>query len=374
MNQSAIIVGSGIVGLAVARALSVKGFLVTVVERHGRATGASVRNFGMVWPIGQPGGKLYERAIASREVWKEISTDGAFPIDNCGSLHLAYHEDEWGVLQELAQEFRKEGRPVELKMPDDILDKFHGVNSDKLKGGLFSETESIVDPRVAIGHMPAYLSEKYGVQFIWNRLITRVEPNKIWSGENWMQADLIFICSGSELEALYPEAYSQLSLTKCKLQMMRFTSREPGFRIGTSLCGGLSLIHYDSFKVAPSLNTLKERYQQEMPQYLKAGIHVMVSQNGSGELTVGDSHEYGHTFSPFDDAGINQLIMDYLGTFAFKDNWILSQSWHGIYPKMPQGQTEVFLNPEPGVFILNGLGGAGMTLSFGLAQEIVYSL
>ena len=88
------------------------------------------------------------------------------------------------------------------------------------------------------------------------------------------------------------------------------------FKIGTSLCGGLSLIHYAGFKVASSLPLLKERYQNEMSRYLDLGIHVMVSQNANGELTVGDSHEYGLTFSPFDEAYINDLITSYLQTFA----------------------------------------------------------
>jgi hypothetical protein len=42
----------------------------------------------------------------------------------------------------------------------------------------------------------------------------------------------------------------------------------------------------------------------------------MAAQNESGELTIGDSHEYGHTHDPFDKAFINDLILEYLKGFA----------------------------------------------------------
>ena len=47
------------------------------------------------------------------------------------------------------------------------------------------------------------------------------------------------------------------------------------------------------------------------------------------------------------------------------------QTWYGIYPKLTNGETELILSPQKNIFIVNGLGGAGMTLSFGLAEEIV---
>ncbi len=99
MAKTAIVVGAGIVGLATARALAIKGYSVNVYERSLLVSGASVRNFGMVWPIGQPAGKLYNRAIASRNCWHEIGKTSDIWFDPTGSLHLAYNNEEWQVLK-----------------------------------------------------------------------------------------------------------------------------------------------------------------------------------------------------------------------------------------------------------------------------------
>ena len=113
-HKSAIVVGAGIVGLATARALSLKGYAVTIIDRSERAVGASIRNFGMLWPIGQPDGKLYNRAMRSKTIWKEVCDSTGLWCDEVGSLHVAHHEDEWQVLQELHAAFTQTGRPVEL--------------------------------------------------------------------------------------------------------------------------------------------------------------------------------------------------------------------------------------------------------------------
>jgi FAD dependent oxidoreductase TIGR03364 len=267
-KSSAIVIGSGIVGLATARALSLKGYNVTVIERTEKAIGASVRNFGMIWPIGQPDGILYNRALRSKTIWKDIADTISLPYEESGSLHLAYHKDEWEVLHELHEIFLNNQRPVSMMNRDIITGKFNGVNPDGLLGGLYSDTEMIIDAREAIGVIPQYLSEYLDVKFIWNKTATRVEPGNIYINKETMRADIICICSGADFETLYPEEFSALEITKCKLQMMRFTSEDENFRMGTSLCGGLSLIHYKSFLAAPSLPKLKDRYESEMAQYL----------------------------------------------------------------------------------------------------------
>ena len=122
--------------------------------------------------------------------------------------------------------------------------------------------------------------------------------------------------------------------------------------------------------IVPALRRLKERVARESPWFDRYGIHVMVSQNGRGELTIGDSHEYGDAIEPFDKAEIEDRILDYLGTFLDVPGLQIASRWHGTYARHPE-QPYLVLNPCAGVLAITGVGGAGMTLSFGLAAKVV---
>ncbi|HEY2649843.1 MAG TPA: TIGR03364 family FAD-dependent oxidoreductase [Puia sp.] len=370
VRKSAIVIGAGIVGIATARALALKGYAVQVYERNYKASGASVRNFGMVWPIGQPAGKQYERAIRSRNCWKEIGDRSKLWYDPVGSMHLAYNQTEWVMLQESFEIFRNEGREIALLNRHQVC-AISGIAKEKnCLGGLYSREEIIVDPGEAIHYLPEYLQENLQIKFNWGTAVTHVSAGKISYGLHEAHADLIVICSGSDFRTLYPEEFEKYPLTKCKLQMMRLME-EGSARIGPALCGGLSLIHYPSFKAAASSASLKKYFEETMPEYLKWGIHVMVSQNHTGLLTIGDSHEYGLSPDPFDRQYINDLILKYLDQFTVLKNPRLVETWNGVYGKLTNQQTELFISPEPGVYIINGVGGNGMTMSFGITEELV---
>jgi len=369
MAKKAIVVGAGIVGLATARALAVRGYKVTVIERTERAVGASIRNFGMIWPVGQPGGELYDRAMLSHGIWKQVCDEAKIWYDEVGSLHMAYEKDEWEVMNEFVAETGG-CRKYRVLTAVDTIEKSPAVVANGLLGALWSPDEIIVDPRKAIAQIPGWLQEKYEVEFLWGRAVTAISHPTVNIGVTQIEADRIFVCSGADFETLYPEQYAQAPLTKCKLQMMRLAAQPQ--RIGPALCGALSLIHYKGFEVAGSLPALKKRFEQDYAEYLRWGIHVMVSQNEAGELTVGDSHEYGLTHDPFDKQFINKMISDYLHRFArFGSNAEVIETWNGIYPKLTNGESHLTLIPEDGVTIINGLGGAGMTLSFGLCEQLL---
>ncbi|WP_025764942.1 TIGR03364 family FAD-dependent oxidoreductase [Dyadobacter tibetensis] len=370
MTKSAIVIGAGIVGLAATHALCKRGYKVQVLERSGKAVGASIRNFGMLWPIGQPEGVLYSRAIRAQAIWKELLVEAGIWHHQAGSLHMAYQADELMVMEEFVAA-SSQSRSLSILSKEQTLAKSKAVRAEGLLGALYSSDEMIVDPREAIATIPLFLAEKYGVTFHWDLAATQVDyPAVVAGGKRW-SADEIYICSGADFETLYPTLFAEAPLTKCKLQMLRFESQPNDWKIGPSLCGGLSLTHYEGFKVAPSLVALKERYAAQYPEHIQWGIHVMASQNGLGEITIGDSHEYGLTFDPFDREIVNRLILDYLNSFAHFKSTRVSQTWNGIYPKMTNGATELVMSPVQGVTIINGLGGAGMTLSFGLCEEVV---
>jgi FAD dependent oxidoreductase TIGR03364 len=373
-NKTAIVVGAGILGLATARALGAKGYEVTVIEKSQFSLGASIRNFGMLWPVGQPDGKLYNRAVRTKEIWLEYLNTAKIKYNACGSLHLAYCQEEMNVVEEIGKFFKTKNRPVSVITPNMVLEKYNGINEKGLLGALRSEDEIIIDPREGMKKLPAYLTEKYNVQFIWGTVVTSIVAKTVVTAQKKYNADLICVCSGADFETLYPALFKEQSITKTKLQMMRFKHKDPNYQLGASICGGLSLLHYKSFKASSALTRLRIKLEAELPEYFKYGIHVMVAQNAQGELTVGDSHEYALDFEPFDKIEINNMILNYLKQLVHIEDWEMIQSWNGVYPIMTNGDTDLFLKADEGVFILNGIGGHGMTMSFGFAEEIINNL
>jgi FAD dependent oxidoreductase TIGR03364 len=368
-HADVIVIGAGIVGLANALAWAKRGLRVVVLERNLQAVGASIRNFGMVWPVGQPLGPLFDRALKSRQIWLDFAARAGVYADQAGSLHLAYRPDEMAVLEEFVAA-RGDVHDVQLLTPSEAFEKSPAVLTEGLLGALWSPTEVIVDPREAIATLPTYLAKNYGVECKFGTVVTDIADGVVQAGGEIWKSDRIFLCSGADFETLYPQEFANSGITKVKLQMMRTVPQPENWRLGAALCGGLTLTHYASFADCPSLPALKERIAKETPHFPAWGIHVMMSQNGLGELIIGDSHEYGCSPDPFDRNDINQYILDYLKGFAKPPTLDIAATWHGVYAKL-LGATELILNPEPQVTIVNALSGAGMTLSFGLAEEIV---
>ena len=359
------VIGAGIVGLAHAWAAVRSGLNVVLFDRSGRAQGATVRNFGMIWPIGQPAGQMYEAAMRSRELWLELTEQDVVRTDSCGSVHLAHHDDEMAVLEEFASGQTHDCR---LLSREEVADRVPVVNPDRLRGGLWSPTELRANPRQAADQIAAWLRDVHNVPLHFSTSIVSVDDGVLTSadGQKW-KADQTVICSGSDLQTLFPDVLSQSGLKLCKLQMLR-TTAQTSVRQEAHIASGLTLRHYTSFSHCPSLKQLQQRIATESPVLDQYGIHVMATQADNGQFILGDSHEYDDDISPFDKAEIDNLILSELQKILRLPDWTVTERWHGIYskhPDLPVFQAEA----ASGVHVFVGTGGAGMTMSFALAEQ-----
>ncbi|MDX2030326.1 MAG: TIGR03364 family FAD-dependent oxidoreductase [Blastocatellia bacterium] len=364
------VVGAGIMGLAHAYTLAKRGRRVVVFERSPRAMGASVRNFGMLWPVGLWAGEWHRRALRSREIWLTALRESGLWHEETGSLHLAYHDDEAAVLREFIEAAPERGYECEWRDAGRILAQSPRINPAGLRGGMWSPTEVCVDPREVIAGLPGWLARAFGVRFEFNTAVTRFDRPAVTAGGRAWEADHLWVCSGEDFQTLYPETFAESGMIRVKLQMMRSQPYGDEARLGPMLAAGLTLCHYPCFEDSPSLPALRARFEREMPDYVRYGIHVMASQHARGEVTLGDSHEYGEEITPFDKDEIDRLILDYLQTFLQLPNLRIASRWQGVYAKHPHEAVYVS-RPAAGATIIGSPSGRGMTMSFGVAEMVV---
>jgi FAD dependent oxidoreductase TIGR03364 len=230
--------------------------------------------------------------------------------------------------------------------------------------------ELTVDPRQVLAELPSFLNRTFGVDFVHATTVLGYEGGCIRTTNGEWSARRVVLCTGVDFRELAPAAFAESGLVPCKLQMMRSQAFGTRFRVGTMLAAGLTLRHYPSFARCPTLPALVRRLDAELPEYQRFGIHVLVSQNAAGELILGDSHEYGDAIEPFDKPYIDDLILAYLQTFVTIPDLHMSARWHGVYVKHPT-QPYLVVRPAPETLAVAGVGGSGMTLSFGLAERAV---
>jgi len=360
------VIGGGIVGLAQAWMAARRNLRVVLLERSSAAEGASVRNFGMIWPVGQPAGELLSIALRSRALWQELHAQQAVPVAECGSIHLAHHPDELAVHEEFCS---RQSHPVRMLSAREVESRTPLANPAGLLGGMHSPLELRVDPRTASARIAAWLRDTRGLECHFRTSIIGVDNGTLHAadGRTW-NADRIIVCSGSDLQTLYPETFARSGLQLCKLQMLKSVSQPVAAGPAPHLASGLTLRHYAAFRDCAALTAVEARVAEQSPDLDRYGIHVMASQFPGGEVILGDSHEYGDAITPFDKTLIDELILRECRKVFRLDDWSIAERWHGIYAKhsdLPVYEAQA----ADGTHIFVGTGGAGMTMSFGLADR-----
>jgi D-hydroxyproline dehydrogenase subunit beta len=369
-KKQVVIVGSGIIGLAHALMAREAGYEVVVFERNARPLGATIRNFGTIWPIGCVPGPERDQALFGAAYWRDLAKRAGIWHDECGSLSLAYREAAWQVLQEFSSSLGDENG-YELLARDQVLQRFPAANPDGLRGALRGEAELVLHTPSATPLLVDFIRAQ-GVVFHFGTPVVRVHESEVETsaGERYF-FDHLLIAAGEEMRLLFPKELQEAEIQPCRLQMMRTVPQPEGFRLGAIMVSDLTLCHYPAFRDCPSVAILRQQIESELPDHIKQGVHVIAAQHQDGTLTIGDSHEYGNDLDPASHDCVDDLILDTLATFVGLPDPRVATRWQGTYLKSTRGVTQVVLHPRENVTMVTAMGGLGMTLSWGLAKKTV---
>lgn len=352
------VVGGGIVGLAHAYTAARAGHSVVLFERHARAIGASIRNFGFVTVSGQQRGTFHNMARRTRDIWADIAPQAGIDILHQGLYLSARYAESEAVLRAYLDTEMGEGcrllRPQDAPLP----------LADGQLCVLHSPHEVRVESRTAIPKLAQWLQDSLGVDCVYGTSVTAVDTGRLETSIGTIKAERIIVCPGDDLNGLFAQRIKAHAITRCQLQMLRLAN--PGFRLPGSVMSDLGLIRYLGYSDLPEATALRAVLERNHAAQLSMGVHLIVVQSADGSLVVGDSHVYDNAPEPFASDAVDQLILEEYRDVLGAPPPILER-WTGTYAVAPD-RLYLIDAPLPDVRLVIVTCGAGASTAFALAE------
>lgn len=375
-----IVVGGGILGTFHAYHALKRGLKVALLEQDKMPQGATTRNFGQVVPSGM-NTKWQNYGRESLRIYKEIQNQFDISVRQNGSVYLASNAEELQLIEELAAINTQNGYVSTLFTKAECLEKYPGLKSDYVLGGLFFPEELTVEPRTMIHRLHRYLRAGGNFDLHTNTKVIRLErifdevevltaDMKIW------KADQVIVCNGSDFKSLYPELFATSDLEVSKLQMLQ-TKPQGTYSLPGSILTGLSIRRYEAFYECPSFKEIKAKENPKSPEK-KWGVHLLFKQATDGSVILGDSHQYADAKDMGDlGFGLNMDIDNFMIAEAKKimdlPTYEIQDRWFGVYSQCKN--RDIFQKSiADRIHIVTGIGGKGMTGSAGFSKEHIKNI
>ncbi len=363
-----VIVGGGVLGVMHAMQARARGMAVVHLEREPAARGASVRNFGLIWVSGRAPGPELALAQRARTLWEGLAElVPAAGFRPHGSLTLAADDAELAVLKEAAE------LPDAGERGFELLDAAAVRAVNPALGGLFAgallcRRDAIVEPRLVPAAFRDYLLAAQGEGYAWlpGREAVDVAPHAVrdHTGE-WHRGDLVVLCTGAAhtgVVGAHLAGYTPPPVRRVRLQMMQTGPHEGLLR--TAVADGDSLRYYPAFDLPG-----RAGLGPQAPAAAATAAQLLLVQRLDGTLTIGDTHEYDEPFAfDVDEAAYDHLrgrAERLLGTTLPPTR----RRWAGVYSQATTGELYHRSQVAPGVALVTGPGGRGMTCAPAIAEE-----
>jgi FAD dependent oxidoreductase TIGR03364 len=368
--ERVVVVGGGVLGTMHAAAARRRGLDVLHLEREPEPRGASVRNFGLIWISGRAAGPELSLALRARAGWEELAAEvpGTGFRPN-GSLTLATDEAELQLLKEAAARPDATVRGFELIDAAAAREVNPALRGD-FAGALRCRRDAAVEPRRVLSAVRAHLlaggDRSAGYSWLPGREAAEIAPHAVrdHTGE-WHRGDLVVVCTGASHTGVagpHLAGYHRPPVRRVRLQMMQTRAFEG--RLTTSVADGDSLRYYPAFDLPG-----RARLAAQEPVAAATAAQLLLVQRLDGGLTIGDTHEYDEPFA-FD---VHEDAYDHLRAKAEK---LLGtplppaeRRWAGVYSQVTGLELYHRSEVAPGVILVTGPGGRGMTCAPAIAEE-----
>jgi len=366
-----VVVGGGVVGTMHAVQARQRGMDVIHLERERAARGASVRNFGLIWVSGRASGPELRLAQRARTLWEELAElvpAAGFRPD--GSLTVALQDSELALLKEAA------ALPDAAERGFELLDaatarEANPALAGSFAGALFCRRDAIVEPRLVPQAFRDYLTAAgsgQGARYTWlpGREATELAPHAVrdHTGQ-WHRGDLVVLCTGAAHTGIaggHLAGFQVPPVRRVRLQMLQ--TAPFGGTLTTAVADGDSLRYYPAFDLPG-----RAQLPPQAPVAAASAAQLLLVQRLDGSLTIGDTHEYDEPFAfDVDEAPYDHLrrrAEQLLGTALPPTR----RRWAGVYSQVTTSELYYRSQVAPGVILVTGPGGRGMTCSPAIAEE-----
>jgi FAD dependent oxidoreductase TIGR03364 len=339
------------------------GYAVQHLEANAAPQGASVRNFGLLWVSGRRSGAELDAAQRARHRWEEVGNDIAgIGFRATGSLTVACTPGERKVMEEFAAHADAAARGITYVEPEELRARNPAVQGD-VTGALHCVHDAVVEPRRALGALRDYLSARGSYTYHPGRTVVGIEERALIdvTGTRW-EADLVVVATGSAFDSLPGTERVAARLRRVRLQMLE--TERFARTVTTALADADTLRYYPAYAVVP-LDALGAQGPVAAVHHLQ----LLLVQRADGGLTIGDTHAYDE---PFDFALDEQPSTELL---ARAERLLgvplppVARRWEGVYAQCIDGDVCAREELSPGVWMVTGPGGRGMTCAPAIAAD-----
>jgi len=361
----AIVAGGGIIGTWHALELAEAGFSVDHLEADAGPTGASVRNFGLVWVSGRRSGAELDVARRARRRWQEVGASvpgiGFRPMS---SLTIAGDGAARAVMEAFARHPDAAARSISFLEPDEVRACNPAVRGH-IEGALHCTEDAVVEPGRALGALRAHIAATHEKRYRFHteRRVVAVEPRALrdTAGTRW-EGDVVVLATGAAYDHLPGSRAPAARLRRVRLQMLQTAPYAP--TLTTSLADADTLRYYPAYESAPLA-----RLGEQTPVAAAHHMQLLLVQRPDGGLTIGDTHAYGEPFDFALSEDPTHELLDRARRILGTELPPVQRRWEGTYAQCLDGAVCLREEMEPGVWLVTGPGGRGMTCSPAIAAD-----